>query len=517
MNFRNLTKITFLLALSFQIIQFPQGYKIVDTGQETCYDTLVIINCPAPGEQYYGQDSQFDGNQFDFQYNDEGTITDLNTGLIWQQFLFEDKYSYENAIALADTFSLSGFADWRLPSIKELYSLIDFRGATGVTAAESTPFIDTTYFEFRYGNINAGERFIDAQYVSSTEYVGTTMNGDFTVFGVNFADGRIKGYGTTAPTGGDKLFEVKLLRGNTEYGTNNFSDNNDGTITDISTGLMWGKEDNGTGLNWEEALDWVSQKNQDNYLDYNDWRLPNAKELQSIVDYTRSPQTTNSPAIDTIFNVTPIIDEGGEINYPFYWTGTTHADGPPDHQFTKAVYVAFGEALGFMEIPPISGNYVLMDVHGAGAQRSDPKQGDPNNYPHGFGPQGDVIRIYNFVRLVRDDTPNSTGREESGLPDNFRLEQNYPNPFNPTTTIKFSIPTSPYPSPYQGEGTRERFLITLIVYDILGNKIATLVNEEREAGHYKTNFDASHLASGMYIYRLSTDNFVSTKKMILIK
>jgi hypothetical protein len=68
-----------------------------------------------------------------------------------------------------------------------------------------------------------------------------------------------------------------------------------------------------------------------------------------------------------------------------------------------AVYVAFGEALGFMEMPPNSGNRNLLDVHGAGAQRSDPKVGSPGDWPQGHGPQGDVIRIYNFVRLVRGE------------------------------------------------------------------------------------------------------------------
>ena len=57
-----------------------------------------------------------------------------------------------------------------------------------------------------------------------------------------------------------------------------------------------------------------------------------------------------------------------------------------------------------MEEPPFSGNYVLQDVHGAGAQRSDPKIGDPDDYPYGHGPQGDVIRIYNYVRCVREVT-----------------------------------------------------------------------------------------------------------------
>ena len=69
---------------------------------------------------------------------------------------------------------------------------------------------------------------------------------------------------------------------------------------------------------------------------------------------------------------------------------------------TAAVYVAFGRALGWMQFPPGRGALQLMDVHGAGAQRSDPKSGDPADYPHGRGPQGDVVRILNHVRCVRD-------------------------------------------------------------------------------------------------------------------
>ncbi|MFX1563741.1 MAG: DUF1566 domain-containing protein [Promethearchaeota archaeon] len=190
---------------------------------------------------------------------------------------------------------------------------------------------------------------------------------------------------------------VRYVRGITDYGINDFIDNGDGTITDNATGLMWSQADSGEGFNWEGALAWVHQKNDENFLGYNDWRLPNAKELQSIVDYTRSPDTTNSAAIDPIFNVTSIIDEGGETNYPFYWTSTTHVEsGSGDY----AVYIAFGEALGYMQSS--TGEYTLMDVHGAGAQRSDPKNGDPSDYPYGHGPQGDVIRIYNYVRCVRD-------------------------------------------------------------------------------------------------------------------
>ncbi|MDD2901434.1 MAG: DUF1566 domain-containing protein, partial [Syntrophales bacterium] len=144
--------------------------------------------------------------------------------------------------------------------------------------------------------------------------------------------------------------------------------------------------------NWEASLAWVQAQNAANYLGHRDWRLPNAKELQSIVDYSRSPDTSGSAAIDPLFNCTQITNEAGQSDYPFYWTGTTHASW--DGTGSTGVYLAFGRALGYMD-----GGWI--DVHGAGAQRSDPKDGDPADYLQGRGPQGDAIRIYNYVRLVR--------------------------------------------------------------------------------------------------------------------
>ncbi|MBN2186606.1 MAG: DUF1566 domain-containing protein [Dehalococcoidia bacterium] len=156
-------------------------------------------------------------------------------------------------------------------------------------------------------------------------------------------------------------------------------DNGDGTITDNATGLMWSKVDSSKEMDWEGALVCVQQKNKKNYLGYNDWRLPNAKELQSIVDYTRSPQTTNSAAIAPVFTVTSIIDERGQKNYPFYWTSTTHVTAAGGGQ--NAAYIAFGKAPGYMRNSWI-------DVHGAGAQRSDPKSSDSGHYPDDRGSQG---------------------------------------------------------------------------------------------------------------------------------
>lgn len=351
---------------------------------------------------------------------------------MWQKNPGE-KMTHDKAVSKASSFNLAGYSDWRLPTIKELYSLIQFNGIDPITNSDDTssakPFIDTNYFDFEYGSPDSGERIIDSQFASSTKYVISTMNGDETAFGVNFADGHIKGYGLITPKLNEgKTFFVLYMRGNKDYGKNAFKDN-DETITDNATGLMWSKADSKKGMNWQNALAWVQQKNKEKYLGYNDWRLPNAKELQSIVDYSRSPDTTNSPAIDPIFTTSSITNEGDNKDYPFFWTSTTHVSSLK--KGANAAYIAFGRGLGWIgeqsgtgdqqqqppkrsgnnqpppqnsneRFAPSSSDYNLLDVHGASCQRSDPKIGNPDDYPQGRGPQGDVIRIYNYIRLVRD-------------------------------------------------------------------------------------------------------------------
>jgi|GEM_PF-227989 len=428
--------------LPFGYTQTNLSFPVVDTDQTVFYDTIMEMDEPAQGEAFYGQDANYDGYQPSYQDNGDGTVSDLVTGLMWQQNLLPEKLVYADALAGADTFSLAGYTDWRLPTIKELYSLILFSGLdiSGLDPQNLAPFIDTNYFEFKYGDESAGERLIDAQYWSSTEYLGTTMNGDATTFGVNFADGRIKGYPSEAVGPPWSQFYmtsfVKYVRGNPDYGINDFEDQDDGTIADNATGLVWDKNDSGEGLSWEDALAWVQQKNAENYLGYNNWRLPNAKELQSILDYTRSPQTSGSAAIDPVFNISQIIDEGGGVNYPFFWTGTTHANSEGGGNF--GVYLCFGEALGWMEMPPNSGNYSLLDVHGAGAQRSDPKSGDPNEWPNGNGPQGDVVRIYNYVRLVRNIETTTGATQTIQLLDGWSGISSFIDPENPMVADIFS-------------------------------------------------------------------------------
>ncbi|MDD5642849.1 MAG: DUF1566 domain-containing protein [Syntrophales bacterium] len=384
-------------------------YPIVDTGQSKCYNNTAEITRPAAGQSFYGQDAQCQGNQPGYTLSSDGlTVYDHNTGLTWQRspdlnndgaINADDKLTYTEAQERPtdlNSVGYGGYRDWRLPTIKELYSLIDFRGTdpppNAADTSGLTPFIDSNYFAFAYGDTSAGERLIDSQYASSTMYANQTVDGYFKLFGVNFADGRIKGYDLITMNGSEKTFFVLCVRGNTNYGLNNLVANGDGTITDQATGLMWAQTDSGAAMNWEASLAWVQAQNAANYLGHRDWRLPNAKELQSIVDYSRSPDTSGSAAIDPLFNCTQITNEAGQSDYPFYWTGTTHASW--DGTGSTGVYLAFGRALGYMD-----GGWI--DVHGAGAQRSDPKDGDPADYLQGRGPQGDAIRIYNYVRLVR--------------------------------------------------------------------------------------------------------------------
>ncbi len=103
-------------------------------------------------------------------------------------------------------------------------------------------------------------------------------------------------------------------------------------------------------------------------------------------------------------------------------------------------------------------------------------------------------------------------QEENRTPNKFELFQNYPNPFNPTTTISYSIPN------VSGNGlARNSVAVSLVVYNILGQKVTTLVNKEQTSGNYSVRFDASDLPSGIYLYRLSAGHLVQTKKMILLK
>jgi hypothetical protein len=101
------------------------------------------------------------------------------------------------------------------------------------------------------------------------------------------------------------------------------------------------------------------------------------------------------------------------------------------------------------------------------------------------------------------DSPVNVDGDKTNQPTEYVLYQNYPNPFNPSTTISYSVPASSY--------------VTLKVYDVLGNEIKNLVNEEKTVGNYELEFNAANLPTGIYFYRLQSANFVETKKMIFLR
>jgi hypothetical protein len=116
---------------------------------------------------------------------------------------------------------------------------------------------------------------------------------------------------------------------------------------------------------------------------------------------------------------------------------------------------------------------------------------------------GGSLVIESLNGICAGSTVTGNPEEVEIIPTEFALYQNFPNPFNPSTLIKYQVP--------------EKSFVSIRVYDLLGEELVTLVNEEKSAGSYEVNFDAGQLSSGFYIYTIKAGNFTSTKKMILMK
>ena len=112
-------------------------YAIVDTGQTSYYGSTTTISTPSSTAAFYGQDASYQGLQPSYTDNNNGTVTDRNTGLTWMKSVTSQEMTWEQAVAYADSAVIGGYDDWRLPSVKGLDSLIQFTGNTAQTASAS--------------------------------------------------------------------------------------------------------------------------------------------------------------------------------------------------------------------------------------------------------------------------------------------------------------------------------------------------------------------------------------------
>jgi len=396
--------------------------------------------------------AQFPQTEFSFVDNGDQTVTDLTTELIWQQTPTNQTFGWQEAQDYCQSLTLAGYDDWRTPSLKELFSISNFQ--TG------WPYINTSFFD-----LAQVPDLKQNQYWSSNFYEsGTTHNGAPSAFGVNHGTGHIKAYPAEGG-GGPAGKYVRCVQGE-EYGINELINNQDETITDNATELMWTQYDSQDSLDWEQALLYA---NNSTIAGYTDWRLPNVKEMQSIVDYS----LTTHPAIDPMFECTGIINEAGVPDYGYYWTSTS-ALFEANEPYYYAWYVAFGKAVdGAGE-----------DMHGAGAVRFDTKHED--------GPLGEGgERFYNYVRLVRNiDTSigyNDLNQQKNSL-------NIYPNPVKDILSINMNSTASGFLKIYNYQGQ--------IVYR---------QNIQSEAD-LKVN--VRYLPSGLYIIMINDTNGVSGGKFL---
>jgi len=292
-------------------------FKFPDSGQKSCYDEYGNkIIAPVAGQRYYGQDGSYAINPLSFSKLAEGggkladnatwekglrMVKDNNTGLIWEvksehendvnfkgnSYTWDDAFTY---IKELNSRGFGGFRDWRLPNREELRTIVDYNG--------QTPACDWNFFS----------DCLPAFYWSKDSNNKEPLFG----WGVYFAYGCAICYLKTS------YYPVRAVRAglSRDFGDIQryaFKDNNDGTVTDINSGLMWQK-DEGPELNWEEAMKHCSQLN---LAGYNDWRLPTIREIGLLLDLSFKDGTWFHKQFFPGTKTAPL---------GFYWSSTTYGD-----------------------------------------------------------------------------------------------------------------------------------------------------------------------------------------------
>lgn len=266
------------------------------TGQTKCYSNLAEISCPASGAVFFGQDAQYAAGgmclarsfTIDSSHSGQKIVIDNNTDLEWAQLIPTSKYTWANAKTYCENSGYGGYNDWRLPSPKELLSIVD----NGRVA----PAVDSSFFP-NHSNDKFWTSMKDVQNYGKAWFV------DFD-----------SGYAERTKI--SETYYVSCVRGGSE--TNDFVKSvecSENIVTDKETGLFW--TTTYVERTWKDALNYCENLS---YACYSDWRLPNKNELVSLLDHEE-----NDPA--TIFPNMPVEN---------FWTSTSFADN-----VNRAWYVGF--------------------------------------------------------------------------------------------------------------------------------------------------------------------------------
>lgn len=250
------------------------------TNQKKCYDDSAEMTiCPASGENFYGQDAQYAAQgtctpqSFTVQtISSKNVVIDNNTGLMWQQTMPSEGYSWENAVSYCNNLTYAGYSDWRMPTPKEFLTIFD--------NSSYNLAVDETYFPNTHSSTT-----------DTSVYWSTAIATDISTslaWAISFEHGTIFSTTTT-----NKRGLVRCVRGNnlpnSIFTTSTINDET--ILTDISTGLIW-QNNWVTGKTWEEALDYCEKLT---YAGYSDWRMPNKNELASLIDYDKSDPASDLP------------------------------------------------------------------------------------------------------------------------------------------------------------------------------------------------------------------------------
>jgi hypothetical protein len=478
---KNILVVLCTLPMVLALCSISQAWPIPDTGQTKCYNNSGEIPCPQPGEPSYGQDANYainppsytkldaNGNDLPDDATEWVMVRDNVTGLFWENktsdgsihdgsktFTWCDTNPATNSgdqgtcgtgtgdaatdteafIKALNTAGFGGYSDWRMPTRKELRSIVDW--------GRSNPSINTTYFP----NTTA------SGYWSSTTYVSYTYHAWYLHF-LNGNDLYKYKY---------DLNYVRAVRSGQRQ--NYFMNNGDGTVTDASTGLMWQQATAPGTYTWEQALSYGENLT---LAGYTDWRLPTITELDSIADLTRQ-----NPAINTAYFP--------DTSAFLYWSSTTSGR---DTNNAWTMYFSIGS--GYDGFNYKSNNHYVRVVRGGQSRLLDslvvsaPKQAERMMTGEQRPITWDTAGIVDNVKI-------SLSRQ-GGKPDTFEqvIAESVPNngSYNWTVTgpESFNCALSIEPIGDPGKGTNQS------LFSILTLKNAWINSEKQnDPGHYRLTF-----------------------------